>query len=110
MVPTTTAITANDAKIAYTAYPPAKSYSTEYAKREVAPAGPTARATDAIVCASPLVAPSERLFGAEEFTNMNMQAAPRSKEYRQVRGKRRPRVLLRRTVRLDQGTSAFGGI
>ena len=62
-------------KITYTAYPPRRFFSTEYEKRDVDRAGPMARAMEPVVCERPLVAPKERLLGAEEVVNMNIVPA-----------------------------------
>lgn len=58
----------NTTKKTYTAYPPIQLSSSDVANSEVDAAGPTARTTDAIICAIPLTAPSERLLGAEDET------------------------------------------
>lgn len=47
-------------------------YSIEKEYNEVDIAGPIARAAETVVCESPLVAPNERLFGAEAVTYMKM--------------------------------------
>jgi len=62
----------NKMKTTYTPYPPNKLYSAEKAKRDVDMAGPIARAMDTVVWESPFVAPSERLFGADDVTNIKM--------------------------------------
>ena len=54
--------------IAYTPYPLSQLWSMDSAKSDVAPAGPIARTMDAASCAMPLVAPSDRLFGAALVT------------------------------------------
>ena len=56
----------------YTAYPPRRFFSTEYEKRDVDRAGPMARAMETVVCERPLVAPNDRLLGAEELINKNI--------------------------------------
>ena len=56
----------------YTAYPPSQLRSSEGAKSDVDAAGPTARITDAINCATPLTAPRERLLGTEDVMKMNI--------------------------------------
>ena len=80
LVATATAPAVNATNTTYTAYPPAKSCSIENAKSEVAIAGPTARASDAVVCASPLGVPSERLFGVDELMKMKRQSGIRWEE------------------------------
>jgi hypothetical protein len=50
------------------------SLARENANREAAAAGATMRCTATTVCASPFVAPSERLFGAAAAMNMNTES------------------------------------
>lgn len=45
----------------------------EYANMDVAVAGVMARTMDAVICASPLVAPKDRLFGAAAVMNISIQ-------------------------------------
>lgn len=58
----------------YAKFPPKMFLSNENANNDAAAAGPTVRCIATIVCATPFVAPSERLFGAAE--NMYIITAP----------------------------------
>ena len=66
----------------YVKFPPHMSLARENANREAAAAGATMRCTATTVCASPFVAPRERLFGAAAAMNMNTESG-REKETRQ---------------------------
>ena len=80
-------------KKAYTPYPPSMFLSTENENREVDIAGPMARAIETVVWDNPLVAPSERLFGAEAVTNMNMQPKIQREECKLGRKKKAEETL-----------------
>ena len=80
-------------KKAYTPYPPNMFLSTENENREVDIAGPMARAIETVVWDNPLVAPSERLFGAEAVTNMNMQPKIEREECKLRRKKKTEETL-----------------
>ena len=72
-MPTNKSAQESTVKTAYTPYPPIQSWSSDSAKRDVAPAGPIARTMEAASYAMPLVAPSDCLLGAAPVTNIKIQ-------------------------------------
>src|SRR6266702_1104425 len=62
-----------ESKTAYANCPPRTLFCKEKAKSDAVAAGPTAHWIATTVCARPLVAPGDRLFGGEEEIYMSIE-------------------------------------